>query len=120
MHCKNYSALRELELDNPISTFTSVRDFYISYLETAFRIDHPEIQSIRRTLLEQAGTLSTEPYLEPMQKYLDCGVSVSDLKDEAEGTKWLPGFSQTQRDAFVSLCLAGLLPRSISDPSVLS
>ena len=104
-------------MDNPISTFASVRDFYISYLETAFRIDHPEIQAIRRTLLEKAGTLSTDAYLEPMQKYLDYGISVSDLRDDAEGQKWLAGFSRQQRDAFVALCLAGLLPRSKSDPA---
>lgn len=104
-------------MDNPISTFASVRDFYISYLETAFRIDHPEIQSIRRTLLEQAGTLSTDAYLEPMQRYLDCGFSISDLRNEAEGRTWLPGLTAKQRDAFISLCLAGLLPRSKSDPA---
>lgn len=117
MHCKNYLALRELELDNPISTFTSVRDFYISYLETAFRIDHPEIQSIRRALLEQVGTLSTDVYLEPMQRYLDCGLSISDLRDEAQGAKWLPGFTAKQRDAVIGLCLAGLLPRRKNDPA---
>lgn len=102
-------------MDNPISTFGSIRDFYISYLETAFRIDHPAIQAIRRRLLEQAGTLSTDVFLEPMQKYADCGVSISDLRSEAEGGKWLPGFSREQRNAFVDLCLGGLLPRSKED-----
>lgn len=104
-------------MDNPILTFASVRDLYISYLETAFRIDHPEIQAIRRKLLEQAGTLSTDVFLEPMQKYADCGVSVSDLRSDAEGGKWLPGLSIQQRNAFVDLCLAGLLPRSEADPT---
>lgn len=104
-------------MDNPISTFASVRDFYISYLETAFRIDHPEIQAIRRKLLEQAGTLSTDAFLEPMQKYSDIGITVSDLRGEAQGKEWLPGVTQKQRDAFVALCLAGLLPRSKSDPT---
>jgi DEAD/DEAH box helicase domain-containing protein len=104
-------------LDNPISTFSSVRDFYISYLETAFRISHPEIQAMRRALLEQVETLSTDAYLEPMQKYADCGISVSSLRNNEEGEKWLPGFSPDKRNAFIDLCLSGLLPRSKNDPT---
>ena len=39
-------------MNNPLETFESIRDFYISYLETAFRIGSSDIQTKRRALLE--------------------------------------------------------------------
>ena len=101
---------------NPVETFESIRDFYITYLETAFRIGHPTIQNERRKLLEQIGTLCAELYIEPMPRYLDYGLDIGDLRDDDEGRKWLPGFSASERDAFVEICLCGLLPRHVVDP----
>lgn len=101
---------------NPIETFESIRDFYITYLETAFRIGHPLIQSERRKLLEQIGTLCAELYVEPMPRYLDYGLDVGDLCGEDRGRTWLPGFNASQRKAFVDICLGGLLPRHDVDP----
>ena len=40
-------------MKDPFSTFESVRNFYITYLETAFRIADPEIQRLRRQLLRR-------------------------------------------------------------------
>lgn len=104
-------------MNSPVETFESIRDFYITYLETAFRIGPPEIQRIRRELLEREGTLCADLFLEPMQKYADYGLTVSDLRSGAAGLEWLPGFDDKQRDAFVDLCLGGLLPRDKADPS---
>lgn len=107
----------ERPMNSPIETFKSIRDFYITYLETAFRIGPPEIQKIRRQLLEEEGTLCADLFLEPMQKYSDYGLTISDLREGPNGLKWLPGFDEKQRNAFVELCLGGLLPRSKADPS---
>ena len=101
---------------NPVDTFESIRDFYITYLETAFRIGHPLIQAARRKLLEDIGTLCAELYIEPMPRYLDHGLDIGDLRNDGAGRIWLPGFNASQREAFVDLCLGGLLPRHASDP----
>ena len=47
-------------MQDPIQTFSAIRDFYITYLETAFRIGDPSIQEIRRKLLEEVGSLATD------------------------------------------------------------
>lgn len=44
-------------MKNPIEAFHKIRQFFITYLETAFRIGDDEIQAMRRELLEQSGTL---------------------------------------------------------------
>lgn len=97
-------------MKNPIEAFHNIRQFFITYLETAFRIGDDEIQAIRRELLEQSGTLCAEPMLEPLPNYENSGVRLDDLLGEALGTKWLPNFSLAERQAFVDLALSGLLP----------
>ena len=105
-------------MNSPIETFESIRDFYIAYLETAFRIGPPEIQVLRRKLLEDKGTLCADIFLEPMPKYEDYGLVISDLRNGPAGDKWLPGFNVKEREAFVDLCLSGLIPSADNDPSV--
>ncbi|MBJ8390569.1 DEAD/DEAH box helicase [Citrobacter cronae] len=102
-------------MNNPLETFESIRDFYISYLETAFRIDSSDIQSGRRALLEQQGTLCADLFLEPMPRYHNYGLTISELRNDAHGQIWLPGFNAQQRAAFIDLCLGGLLPHNKTD-----
>lgn len=104
-------------MNNPLETFESIRDFYITYLETAFRIGSPAIQTYRRELLEKQGTLCADLFLEPIPKYQDHGLTISDLRDTSKGETWLPEFTALQRAAFVDLCLGGLLPRDPKDPT---
>lgn len=104
-------------MNNPLETFESIRDFYISYLETAFRIDSSDIQSGRRALLEQQGTLCADLFLEPMPRYHNYGLTISELRNDAHGQIWLPGFNAQQRNAFIDLCLGGLLPCNKTDPT---
>ncbi|ECP0470963.1 hypothetical protein FXF79_24810, partial [Salmonella enterica subsp. enterica serovar Colindale] len=104
-------------MNNPLETFESIRDFYISYLETAFRIDSSDIQSERRALLEQQGTLCADLFLEPMPRYQHYGLTISELRNDAHGQTWLPGFNAQQRAAFIDLCLGGLLPCNKTDPA---
>ncbi|CNK54575.1 Lhr-like helicases [Yersinia pseudotuberculosis] len=102
-------------MNNPLETFESIRDFYITYLETAFRIGSPAIQANRRELLEKQGTLCADLFLEPMPRYKDHDLIISDLRDALKGETWLPGFTTQQRAAFIDLCLGGLLPRDPKD-----
>ena len=104
-------------MQDPLQTFSAIRDFYITYLETAFRIGDPVIQGLRRKLLEEIGTLAAEPLLEPLPTYEHLGLRIDDLLSSHHGEEWLPGFSENQRRAFVELCLGGLLPKDSNDPS---
>ena len=105
-------------MQDPIQTFEKIRDFYISYLETAFRIGPAAIQEIRRTLLERIDTLATEPLVEPLPTYSHDGTKIDDLKCDEIGAKWLPNFSKSDREAFVDLCLGGLIPQDKINSSV--
>lgn len=104
-------------MNDPIESFKSIRDLYITYLETAFRIGDSDIQMQRRTLLEAAGVLCTDLYLEPMPRYRDHGLRISDLRQDGPGREWLPGFTRAEREAAVDLCLGGLLPSADEDQS---
>lgn len=104
-------------MQDPIQTFEAIRDFYITYLETAFRIGDNQIQKIRRDLLEEIGTLATEPLIEPLPTYIDSGIKIDSLLDEKISATWLNNFSLKERKAFIELALAGLMPASEIDAS---
>lgn len=104
-------------MQDPIQAFDSIRDFYITYLETAFRIGDPGTQKRRRELLESVGTLATEPLIEPLPSYPESGVRIDSLREEPNGKEWLPSFTAEERNAFIDLCLGGLLPASVEDKS---
>lgn len=99
---------------DPIGGFQRIRDLYITYLETAFRIRDPQISAERRALLERAGTFCTEPLVEPMPQYESVEFRLHDLVDHPDAERWLPGFSRSERLAFVDVALSGLLD---SDPA---
>jgi Lhr-like helicase len=94
-------------MNGPLGDFESLRNFYITYLDTAFRIGDPEVQQARRRLLEEPGTLCAEPYLEPLPRYSSSGVAIDDL---VNASQWLPGFDSEDRRVFVELARAGLVP----------
>lgn len=97
---------------NPFQAFESLRGFYLTYLETAFRIRHDRVQQIRRRLLERHGTLCTAPFIEPVPRYLGPGetVRIDDLADETNAAHWLPGFTRDESRIFTDLAMAGLIP----------
>ena len=96
---------------DPIAEFERIRDFYLTYLDTAFRIADPYVQQERRRLLElyDPPTLCTEPLIEPIPRYETAGLRIDDLAGKS-GDNWLPGFPGRERELFVRLSLAGLLP----------
>jgi DEAD/DEAH box helicase domain-containing protein len=97
---------------NPFDAFQELRGFYVTYLETAFRIRHDEVQAARRELLEQPGTLCASPLIEPVPRYLgpDEGTRVDQLANAADAARWLPDFSPEDSRIFTRLALAGLIP----------
>ena len=55
---------------HPLTMYDSLREAYLSYYDTAFRIRDESIQAERRQLLSEKGVLFTEPLLEPVADYL--------------------------------------------------
>lgn len=94
---------------DPIAAFERIRDFYITYLETAFRIGDAGVARERRAMLEEVGTLCTSPLLEPVPRYKVVEWPLSRLRDDWAGNP-LTQMSTAARSAFVSLITGGLFP----------
>lgn len=103
-------------MHDPIGGFERTRDFYLSYLETAFRIRDDALTLERRQLLERPGTLCTEPLIEPIPRYAPASFRLDDLANGAAEDQRLPGFGPAERSAFAELVLSGLF-EALQDPT---
>lgn len=91
---------------DPIGGFLRIRELYITYLETAFRIGNSGVSHERRALLETAGALCSAPLLEPLPRYKSTNWQLRDLPSlDSSPLAHLP--SEAQR-AFVRLVSSGL------------
>ncbi|MDI1480407.1 DEAD/DEAH box helicase [Polyangium sp. y55x31] len=102
-------------MQDPIGNFERIREFYISYLDTAFRIGDESVAEERRQLLRRPGTFCTEPLIEPVPRYEPRRVGGAELTFDAIYTDGsnngpLAGFGEPARRAFVDLALSGLFP----------
>jgi DEAD/DEAH box helicase domain-containing protein len=93
---------------DPIGSFERIRDLYLSYLDTAFRIGDQALSEERRRLLRRPGTLTAEPLLEPMPLYATA-YGIHELRRPRPSADPLEGFAIKEREAFVDLVLSGLL-----------
>ncbi|WP_438018614.1 DEAD/DEAH box helicase [Sorangium sp. So ce315] len=91
---------------DPIGGFLRVRELYITYLETAFRIGDVAVTRERRALLETPGALCTAPLLEPLPRYKSVDWRLRELASLDVGL--LTQFTPEARRAFVRLAAAGL------------
>lgn len=91
---------------DPIGGFGRIKDFFISYVETSFRITDSAVAEARRHLLEAQGTFTTEPLLEPVLRYESSDTSLEQLAALGEGP--LEPLSPEGRHAFAELALSGL------------
>lgn len=98
---------------DPIGATHRIREFFLSYLETAFRIRDRSVSTARRELLSRHGTLTTEPFLEPVPRYEQVTHYLQDLL-ELEAGNPLRAFSREARCAFIELALSGLFPGTAS------
>ena len=98
-------------MHDPIGAFSRIRAFYLSYLDTAARLEPAEIREERRTLLMETGTLCTSPLLEPLPSWEADGRSFEDLVAEGGEDAVLAGLSPKARRAFVDLIGCGLIDR---------
>lgn len=89
---------------DPIGGFSRMRDFFVSYIETAFRIADPATAEERQRLLREVDVLSTEPLVEPVLRYRESKKPLEDLI----GTDILSPLGSKGQTAFVELALSGL------------
>ena len=71
---------------NVISAYNKVRENYIQYIRTAFGTEFPSLEIERETLFKKEGTISKEPWLEPLQRYLSSDKKIDDLTDLIDKT----------------------------------
>src|SRR5688500_9822363 len=99
---------------DPIGDFARIRDLYITYLETAFRIDDPSLAAERRRLLEAPGTLCTPPLLEPISRYRQVAWRIGEIGDLDDGP--LGSLPPEVRSRVAALLCAGLFERADARP----
>lgn len=100
---------------DPIGSLERIREFWLSYLDTAFRISNPELAEARRHLLRSPGSLTTELFLEPVARYMEAEYALEDLLTLDDPCNPLTSFSIEERRAFIELALSGLFPGKVSD-----
>src|SRR5258708_36310678 len=96
---------------DPIGGFELIKDFFISYVETAFRISSEETAGRRRALLESDGSLATAPFIEPVLRY----EQYQDPLEKLISDERLGHLSEVGRKAFVELALSGLFEGEPAD-----
>ncbi len=104
-------------MQDPVGGFLRIRELFLDYLDTAFRIRDSGVAEERRKLLRRPGVLCTEPLVEPLPRYRGAGFCLEEVATEKEEDGRLPGLDARQRLAFADLALAGLLDSSPADPS---
>lgn len=99
---------------DPLGGFERLREFLISYIDTAFRIRDQGLSETRLKLLREVGKLATAPFIEPVARYETVDFHLQDLLSAAipKGLRRHPleGFGETATKAFVDLALSGLFP----------
>lgn len=105
-------------MQDPIGSFLRIRELYMSYLDTAFRIRDESVAAERRRLLRSPGSLCTEPLVEPLPRYETHESEFHDFLDTGSDPESDPlyGFDYSERRAFVELVLAGLFPSRPKEP----
>lgn len=90
---------------DPIGSFERMRDYFVSYLDTAFKIRREDVANARRNLLATAGKMCSEPFVEPILRYKAADRPLESLIDDPGA---LEDFSRAGRLAFVELVASGL------------
>ena len=103
---------------DPIGGFERLREFFLSYLDTAFRIRDDDLAEQRRQLLRSPGSLATIPFIEPVPRYLTAPFKLEDLIDQRPDNP-LAGFDKESRRAFVEVALSGMFPGVAGDARLL-
>jgi Lhr-like helicase len=63
-------------VDNPFEIFSDIRDAFVRYLDSPFRLRYEALLRERRALLDQDRQLYREPFFEPVAPYRFSGLTV--------------------------------------------
>lgn len=90
---------------DPIGAFERMREFFVSYLDTAFKIRSPVVTEARRDLLSTAGKMCAEAMIEPVLRYSSWPDRLEEMIDRPGP---LEGFGREAQIAFTELAGSGL------------
>ena len=90
-------------MHDPVGVFSRTRELYLSYLDTAFRIEDPGLAEERQQLLREAGRMCTDPFLEPQPEWAQDGRRFEDLLKEQGPEAALGEMSPKARHLFLQL-----------------
>ncbi|CAH2394137.1 DEAD/DEAH box helicase [Mesorhizobium ventifaucium] len=91
---------------DPIGGFDRIRDFFISYVETSFRIADRSVAEERRRLLRKTNIFATSSFIEPVLRYRTHALTIDKMVGVSDGPlAYLPRPVQV---AFAELALSGL------------
>ncbi|MCP3471810.1 DEAD/DEAH box helicase [Bradyrhizobium sp. CCGUVB1N3] len=99
---------------DPVGGFERIKDFFIAYVETAFRISDRRTAAARRSLLESEGMLAAAPFVEPVLRYLAAKEPIEELIDDPA----LDRLSRAGKVAFAELSLSGLFDGEPADGEI--
>ena len=96
-------------MHDPIGTFIRIRELYLSYLDTGFRLENEALADERRQLLRRTGALCTEPLIEPLPLWKQDARTFEDLVEEEGPEAVLAPLEPQTRRLFVDLIKCGLI-----------
>lgn len=99
---------------DPVGGFGRIKDFFISYVETAFRISDRRTAAARRALLESEGMLATVPFIEPVLRYRPAEEPIEKLIEDPA----LERLSRAGKVAFAEFALSGLFDGEPADGEI--
>lgn len=100
---------------DPIGGFNRMIEQFLAYLDTAFRIDDPEVSGMRRELLARKGQLALDPIFETVPRYKTWHTGLEGLLSDQTV---LANFNAKERAGFVELALSGLFDRDKKSPTL--
>lgn len=102
-------------MHDPIGTFTRIRELYLSYLDTGFRLEDKDLAEERRRLLRRTGALCTEPLIEPLPLWQQDKRTFEELVEEQGPDAVLAPLEPHTRRLLVDLVGCGLIGRDAKD-----
>ena len=97
-------------MHEPLGAALQVREHFLKYLDTAFRISNEDVAQQRRELFRRDGVFSADSLLEPLPKYTSATESLEDLMESEDGDNPFAVLPEAARRPAVRLLLSGLFP----------
>lgn len=91
---------------DPIGGFDRIRDFFISYIETSFRIADAGVAAERRRLLETTNIFATASFVEPVLRYQTHDLRIEQMVGVAGSP--IASLPHDVQVAFAEFALSGL------------